>query len=182
MTAAPVGDSLRQHLFAEEGQRVYAVLDGASVAELVPQLQQHTPEHVCLRMGELDPELLRAAPYLVALDPAGEFTRWVVEEGWGQHWGIFAASSAGLRPLRQHFRRFLKVHDATGKPLLFRYYDPRVLRSYLPMCNAKELGGLFGPVTTYFAEGENPGQLLRFRAAGGALVADKFALEADERL
>jgi len=46
--------------------------------------------------------------------------------------------------MRQHFRRFITVHDESGKPLLFRYYDPRVLRTFLPTCNAKELAEIFG--------------------------------------
>jgi len=70
------------------------------------------------------------------------------------------------------------VHDEAGKPLYFRFYDPRVLRTYLPTCNASELAQIFGPVECYVQEGEDPGVLLRFRQAGGKLVAGKEALKA----
>ena len=53
---------------------------------------------------------------------------------------------ATLEELRRHFRKFLKVEDPKGKSLIFRYYDPRVLRVYLPTCNAMELQTVFGPV------------------------------------
>ena len=111
----------------------------------------------------------RVAPYLVRLEQDSEFARWVIGQGWGNHWGIFAISDGELFDMRQHFRRFLSVHDSDGNPLLFRYYDPRVLRVYLPTCDAEELSMLFGPVTEYVAEDETPDTLLRFRATGGAL-------------
>jgi hypothetical protein len=71
--------------------------------------------------------------------------------------------------MRKHFRRFLTVHDSDGKPLLFRYYDPRVLRVYLPTCTAEELQTIFGPVLCFLQEGENPAELLRFQVTRGAL-------------
>jgi hypothetical protein len=38
---------------------------------------------------------------------------------------------------------------AIHKPcLLFRYYDPRVLRVYLPSCRPSELETVFGPVVS----------------------------------
>jgi hypothetical protein len=71
--------------------------------------------------------------------------------------------------MRRHFRSFLTVYDPDGKPLLFRYYDPRVLRVYLPTCDARELETVFGPVVAYLLEGEDPGDLLRFELSSGAL-------------
>ena len=59
------------------------------------------------------------------------------------------------------------MHDPTGKPLLFRYYDPRVLRVYLPTCNAEELKTLFGPVQAYIMEDESGAAMLRFRLKNG---------------
>jgi hypothetical protein len=53
---------------------------------------------------------------------------------------------------------------------LFRYYDPRVLRTYLPTCSQQDLGEFFGPVLNYVVEGEDPAELLRFQFAGGKLA------------
>ena len=156
-------------LFAEEGAGVFAVLDGASVEGLPGTLFEHQPEHVCLYRGELEPDMAEVAPYLVRLDPDSEFTAWVIGEGWGRHWGVFATAYADLRAMRQHFRKFLTVYDPEGKPLLFRYYDPRVLRVYLPTCDARELETVFGPVAAYLLEGEDPGEMLRFELSSGAL-------------
>ncbi len=32
-------------------------------------------------------------------------------------------------------------------PLVFRYYDPRVLRVYLPTCSPAEFARFFGPIS-----------------------------------
>ena len=133
---------------------VYTILDGASVPKLPQALYKQHPEHVCLYRGELTPDMAAVAPYLVHLQINTEFTDWILREGWGKHWGIFLLSSADLRALRQHFRGLLTVYDPTSKPVLFAYYDPRVLRTFLPTCTADELNSLFGPVASYFAEGK----------------------------
>jgi hypothetical protein len=158
------------YLFAEGDANVYAILDGASVDELLDRLYRFKPEHVCLYRGELAPDLVHVAPYLVRLEAKSAFTDWILERGWGNHWGIFAVAPPDLRTMRQHFRRFLTVHDSQGSSMLFRYYDPRVLLTYLPTCSPQELGEVFGPVLNYVVEGEEPTELLRFQVAGGALV------------
>lgn len=167
---------LHDRLFADEAANVYAVLDGASVEELLPKLYELEPEYECLYRGELEPDMAEVAPYLVRLEPETEFADWVVEAGWGRHWGVFAVTDADLRAAHKHFRSFLTVYDPAGKPLLFRYYDPRVLRVYLPTCNAEELHTVFGPVSCYLLEGEDPATLLRFRLEGDGLRREAVAL------
>ena len=166
-------------LFSDEETNVYVVLDGASVPGLLPSLDNHEPEYVCLYRGELAPDMAEVAPYLVYLDPKSEFTDWIISQGWGNHWGIFAVSPADLREVRQHFRSFLTVYDAEGKPLLFRYYDPRVLRVYLPTCNAQELATVFGPVERYILEDEDANAMIQFRISSGSLQQERTQLEPD---
>ncbi|MCK7510897.1 MAG: DUF4123 domain-containing protein [Desulfobacterales bacterium] len=79
-----------------------------------------------------------------------------------------------LNPLRTHFRRFLMVHDSDGKPLYFRYYDPRVLRVYLPTCTSQELKTVFGPVESFLVEDEDGRSAIRFRRASGALQEERL--------
>lgn len=171
-----IAGAVAADLFAEEGASVFAILDGASVPDLLEKLHQHRPEFECLYRGELKPDLAHAAPYLVRLEPDAELTEWILGQGWGNHWGVFVIAPADLPALRRHFRRLLIVHDGEGKPLYFRYYDPRVLRTYLPTCNAEELAAMFGAVVAYVLEDENPQTLLRFQAASGALVQKKTQL------
>jgi hypothetical protein len=148
---------------------VFAVLDGASIPDLQEKLHRHQPEFVCLYRGHLEPDLASVAPYLVQVQPKTPLADWLIQRGWGEHWGVFALSDGGLVAMRKHFRTFLTVHDSDGKPLLFRYYDPRVLRLYLPTCNTEELQTIFGPVVSYMLEGEDPNTLLRFQFTNDAL-------------
>lgn len=162
-------EALGASLFAEDGANAFAVIDGASSAGLLDKLYGLQPEFACLYRGELAPDMAEVAPYLVRLEPETEFAEWVFAEGWGKHWGVFALAHASLREMRRHFRSFLTVYDPEGRPLLFRYYDPRVLRVYLPTCDARELQTVFGPVSAYLLEGEDPNELLRFELSAGAL-------------
>ncbi len=67
------------------------------------------------------------------------------------------------------------VHSSLRRitDLYFRYYDPRVMRVYLPTCNAQELAAMFGPIQFYVLEGEKPEEMLRFAVRAGTLVQHK---------
>ncbi|MBA3805009.1 MAG: DUF4123 domain-containing protein [Acidobacteria bacterium] len=144
---------------------------------LLPKLHEQRPEYECLYRGELAPDLAEVAPYLVQLEPSSDFTNWILEHGWGKHWGIFATSTVDLRAMRRHFRTFLIVHDEEGKPLYFRFYDPRVLRVYLPTCNADELKSFFGPVITYTLEDKNSDVMLCIRITAGSVQEERMTIK-----
>jgi hypothetical protein len=170
---------LVKYLFSEPATNVYTVLDGASMEQLPQLIWEHEPENICLYRGELEPDMAAAAPYLVKLEYDHPFTKLVCEEGWGNHWGIFALTPAevDIRALRQHFRKFLMVYNPDGKLIYFRYYDPRVLRVYLPTCNTEELGIVFGPVNSYIMEDGDSPILLRFGLKDEKLRTEKIPLE-----
>lgn len=168
--------AVRQQLFTIPEITVYAILDGASVPELPQNLTRFGVAAECLFRGELEPDMAQVAPYLAVAPPNHPFTDWLLQEGWGRHWGVFAISRANLRTLRMHLRTFLKVYGPDLKLLYFRYYDPRVLRVYLPTCNAQELQTVFGPVLRYLLEDEDPATLLKFWIDHGACQSEKVAL------
>jgi hypothetical protein len=157
-------------------QRLYAVLDGASIDNLPAVLSAHRILNVCLLPGTLDEALAEAAPYLATFPAHSPFAELFLTQGLGNHWGILATSGADFRTLRMHLRRLLSVWDPEGRPLYFRCYDPRVLRLYLPTCTGGELRALFGPVTAYYAEGKSADTLLRFTLAGDGLGQQALSL------
>jgi len=159
MTISVENNTFYQTLFSDEESNVYAVLDGASVPDIIQNLAKYKAESICLYRGELDPELAQTAPYLVHLTADSELTDWVLS-GIGHHWGIFAISKANIKDMRKHFRTFLMVYDLDDEPVYFRYYDPRVLRKFLPACNKDEKQDLFGLVDKYFVENEAGKELL----------------------
>jgi hypothetical protein len=55
------------------------------------------------------------------------------------------------------------VQTADRRKLLFRYYDPRVLRVFLPTCDPAQLWQIFGPIQRFDMEGADSSQFLRFR-------------------
>jgi hypothetical protein len=158
--------------------QVFAILDGAREERIYPAIEKLDDEeqYCCLYRGELDADLASAAPYLVRLERDAELTIWLATYGFGDSWGVFLHSGAALDELRRHFRRFLMVYDHTGKPLYFRYYDPRVLRVFLPTCTPMEQQTMFGPVRSYFAEAEDATALLEFTVQDGRVVRSEHPL------
>lgn len=166
-------EKLEKILF-DERARTFVILDGASVPDLPMKIYEMQPHVVCLYRGELEPDLAEVAPYLVELFPGTTFTDWLLTESTkGEHWGIFARSPFSLVELRKHFRKFLTVYDDAGKPLLFRYYDPRVLVKFLPTCDQEALEKMFGRVTDYLAE-DGAGGFKRFELFDGKLQTANF--------
>jgi len=158
--------------------QIYAILDAARNEGIYPAVMDFDGESSCLYQlyGGIPEALAEAAPYLVKLQPEDPFTTRLSSEGWGDSWGIFLESSASLDELKLHFRRFLMVKDEEGNELYFRYYDPRVLRPYLPPCNETELEVFFGPVGRFFVEGEDENTLIKYSRDGSELVCGSISL------
>jgi hypothetical protein len=141
-----VGEQRRPYL--------HAVLDAARDKRIYPGLRRFaaTEEIHCLYQGRAATEMAAIAPYLVCVGTGGRLFDWLWDEGWGDSWGIFLWSLSSPTRLREHFRRLTIVQTVTSHRLLFRFYDPRVLREFLPMCDADQLREMFGPVQRYSAE------------------------------
>lgn len=147
---------------------VWAVLDCARDPAIYRMLLESRLEFLCLYSGRLPRELEAVAPHIVELHPDHPFTARLLGVGWGRSWGVFAAidDATALRP---HLRRFLRVRDEAGRQLLFRFYDPRVLRGYLPTCRASELLEFFGPIGRFAGEDSLGRQLLDWQHDAGQL-------------
>lgn len=173
-------ENLLRHLFRhdaeDETRDVYAIVDAAQDEAIYPLIRDASPEHLCLFFGRKAVEMAEVAPYLVRLDPNDPFTDQILEKGWGNSWGIFLQSPSALQELARHFRRYLMVYDEDGKPLYFRFYDPRVFRVYLPTCNEAELKTVFGPVSFFLLEDEARSTALRFHFVSGGLQHEKLHL------
>ena len=57
--------------------------------------------------------------------------------------------------------------------MLFRYYDPRVLRKFLPTCTPEQIAAFFGPADSVLIENEDGTELLRFRLVNEGLKLEK---------
>ena len=167
---------VRKILF-EPNTRLYCVLDGVMVKDLPIRLRESQVPHHCIVTGELTPDVVHAAPYLAYLSPDSKFADSVLSEAFGKSFGIFFHSRRSLLEMRRHFRALHEAYDERGNPLKFRYYDPRVLRAFLPTCNAGELKTLFGDVEQFFIESKDVGGISRYRIADGKLDIKEFTSE-----
>src|SRR5262245_48778531 len=138
-------EKLQQHLVSDSSW-LYCVLDGASVPELPMKLYKMQVTNYCLFPGELEPDMLYVAPYVVHLPPNDGFTDWVFSEGFGKHWGIFVHSRHSMNEMRNHFRALVNVYDEDANPLIFRFYDPRVMHSFLPTFDGEQIEAFFGKI------------------------------------
>jgi hypothetical protein len=149
---------------------VWAVLDCARDPKIYLALLESKLEFRCLYSGKLPRALEMNAPHLVELSPTNRLIHRWLDEGWGEAWGVLLRIDDPAN-LRHHLRKFLKVRDERGRTLLFRYYDPRVLRAYLPTCTDGELREVFGPIKAWLAESGNDDSLLEFGFDGRGLRA-----------
>lgn len=155
---------------------LWAVLDCARHRRIYRELQVSKLDYQCLYTGDVPTGLKMVAPHMVELSPRYGFTRSLLSQGWGNAWGIFIRLHDGTR-LRHQLRKLLTVRAEDGRKLLFRFYDPRVLRLYLPTCTRDELQEVFGPIRSFYAEG-GAGQdvLSSFRCDEGRLVMFRHEL------
>jgi hypothetical protein len=156
---------------------VWAILDCARDERIYPALRLSGLDYRCLYSGRLSHAMERNAPYLVELGPTYKFSARLIESGWGQSWGVFLRI-ADPSNLRHHLRTFLRVRDESGRILLFRYYDPRVLRAYLPTCRREELQAVFGPVSSFMTESDRGDSVLEFTFDGQELRERRIAVAA----
>ncbi len=159
------------------GRDVWMIVDGARDRKIYGFLLDSYLNYSCLYHGEIAPELELAAPYLVQLEHDDSYSIKLIERAWGASWGLFLKCDSSMETLRRHLRTLLTVRDQKGKLLLFRYYDPRVLRVYLPTCWPEELKSVYGPIDRFWMEDENPDDLLEFRVQQGKLLRNEISLE-----
>ena len=162
------------------GRDIWMIVDAARDRQIFGMLLNSYFEYSCLYSGPIPSELEVVAPYLVQLEYEDSYSRRFIEKAWGNSWGIFLKCNLGLDGLRRHLRGLLIVRGPRGNRMLFRYYDPRVLRAYLPTCLADELQSVFGPIECFWTEGESAGAMLQFRVERSKLAAKTLSLSVSE--
>jgi len=168
----PVPQTPQERLLAllrQDFQPLYALLDAAREPSVLKVIFESKEEYQSLYDGAAGAQLTHFAPYLVRIPPKSPLLDTLVQQAWAKSWGVYLTCGQPLKELRTHFRHFLTVKLPDGKQVSFRYYDPRVLRLFLPTCNVEEITQFFGPVKHFLVEAEDPGLALHFtRGAKGA--------------
>ncbi len=141
---------------------LFAVLDAARDPLVLARISHCSEQHQSLYEGAQGDQLAAVAPYLLALPDGSSALPEIVRDGWGRSWGVYLTTVQPFAEVRKHLRRFLMVETDGGSPLYFRYYDPRVLRPFLPSCSRPEAIGFFGAIDSFLMEGDDPDTLLQF--------------------
>jgi hypothetical protein len=153
----------------------YILLDAARLCSHINTAWDLNPRFDSLYRGASRSNLATVAPYLFTFPPNTPFSQWYAEYGFGDHWGVLFTSNASFEECHKHFRKFLKVKTASGKELYFRFYDPRVLKIFLPSCTAPQLIEFFGPITAFIVEGNTATECIIFSHNDGALQQQNMA-------
>jgi pSer/pThr/pTyr-binding forkhead associated (FHA) protein len=153
-------------LLRRDLQPLFAILDAARDIRILALLVHYKAECQSLYEGVEGAKLAQVAPYLIRLAPDSALLEPLVTEGWGKSWGVYLTCFSDFHEVRRHLRRFLEVKLPDGEQVYFRFYDPRVMRIYLPTCVGEEANQFFGPIKRYVMEGEKPGDLWEFTSVG----------------
>ena len=164
-------------LLRRDLQPLFAILDAARDIRILALLVHHKAECQSLYEGLEGAKLAQVAPYLVRLAPDSPLLEALVKEGWGHSWGVYLTCASEFHEIRRHLRHFLQVKLPDGEQVYFRFYDPRVMRVFLPTCIAAEANQFFGPIKRYMMEGTEPDQLWEFTTMGRGAEKRVLALE-----
>jgi hypothetical protein len=140
----------------------FAVLDGAISPAVRDLLNQAGVFYQSLYEGEQSAELAAFGPYLAEIQKGSKLIPFLIKVGWGKSWGIFLSTKMSFAETRKHLRHFLTVDIEGGQRVLFRFYDPRVMRVFIPSCTPGQREEFFGRIEQIVAESDEKTVALRY--------------------
>lgn len=123
----------------------YAVVDLASAPKLRPIVMGRLAhEAQPLFSPKLDIRVLQVGPWLVDVARVPEFELAVDEQYTDAPWGYYVATSVDIVSLRRALRRYNYVQiPGYEEPVLFRYWDPRVMGVFIDVASRLQSTVLF---------------------------------------
>jgi hypothetical protein len=167
---------------SREQRHLFAVIDGAQSIDLVYFARMLGHPVFTLFEGEMAGQVAHAGPCLVELGAEGHtafLAKWV--EAIGKNAGILLTTPAPLDELFHHLREIFVVTDEEGQEYFFRYYDPRVLRSFLPTCTGSELREFFGIVSEWVVEADDAKRYEAWATGKNGLISREVAAPVSEK-
>ncbi len=141
MITTELDNLLRSKIVQRGGATLYFLMDAASDSCLPGKLWQceDQPHYKPLLAESMTHEVVNEAPYLVSLSMESPFYQWLLETLSETPIGYFMVSKRDLLTLSEALKGFNRVRLANGETPLFRYFDPRVICSFLKIGNAEQL-------------------------------------------
>ena len=169
---------MRASLWAKQGARVHAVIDGLVVPGLVPKLKAaDVSGWDCLQRGAMSGETASRAAYLVELKSVSPFTDWLLDTVTPSFagWGVILISERPMLAVREHCRSIGDVLTPDGVRRTWRWFDPDVLRLVANNLSAGQLDELFGIDQTMVLP--EPGEWTWLAMDKGILATETRALQ-----
>ncbi len=138
----------------------YIILDGARLDEKLDEVIKLNSSGYPLLNAKSEKYVQNLSAFLFIFQDGDQFSNLVLNQGWGQSWGIYIISTKSLNDLQLHLSKNMYASLDSGEIMYFRFYDPRVLRIFLPTCDKVQLEEFFGPVEKFIAEDEDPNYAL----------------------
>lgn len=145
-------DQLKALLWAEEGARVHAVIDGSRVEGLAARLAAaDVVGWDALWRGALPPARAAVAPCVVELAWDSAFTDWLLGKAGMElgSWGVLAVGPVSLLDVRELGRRLLQVESPDGRAHELVWYDPELWTELLPRLSGAQCADAFGAVSSW---------------------------------
>lgn len=143
--------------------KLYAIVDSARNDLVFKYFLTDNINFKSLFDGKMDIKLFGVSGFLVEYKENSMLFNWLTTEAWGDSCSIFFISKITFADALKHLQKLNRVYLEGNDIVYFRYYDPRVLRTYLPTCNKKEIKSFFGEIESIFIEGEKPDVLIEFQ-------------------
>lgn len=156
-------------------RRSYLLLDGAQIDNLLRQIYQlyEFPECHVLYLGTRYQPLSDVGPVLTRLIPNSR-----LEQHFFEHWqhtaGIWLESDASEPELVEHLRSLVHAGLRSGVTVLLRYYDPRILRRWLPELPSDQRDRVMGPILSIRLPAFNVGDCALEILRGNKISAARY--------
>ena len=154
---------------------LYAIVDSARDEEAFTYFLADNIAYRSLFEGKMDVKHFGVSGFLVECQKDSILFDWLTTKAWGGSCSVFFITKASFEEVFKHLQKFNRVYLEDNDVVYFRYYDPRVLRVYLPTCNPKEIRMFYGDIQSFFMESENPEILTEFKRHAG-LWSDELAI------
>ncbi|PXF64393.1 DUF4123 domain-containing protein [Kangiella spongicola] len=152
---------LEELLFTNKELNTYAIIDAAKKGSIPYFLEGMKATFASLLQGDDAKKLAEVAPYIVLLEKGSDVSQWYMEKLYGNSVGFALKTNLGIEGLIQFWARKVKTRiPGTEEKGFFRYYDPSVLREYLPILEEdNELIEFMGTTNSILVEAQKPEQL-----------------------
>lgn len=152
--ASNINSHIDEHSSAKDPTRLYALVDAAQVPELRgTKLRRLQAEYISLFDLSKESHISKYGPLLIPIRPERGASAPVVaallqamSHGWTVSW---LSSKLDMGKLAEHLAGYLNGVMEDGSEVLVRYYDPRLLASFLSSPDENKKHSLLTPVNTW---------------------------------